>query len=45
MQFIALRNGWSDWGVARRMLPPNARFTAVGDWTLWHAGADQNPSR
>ena len=40
MQMIALRNGWNDWGVARGMLPPNARSTAVGDWTLWHGAAD-----
>ncbi len=45
MQLIALRNGWSDWGVARGMLPPNARSTAVGDWTLWHGAADNPPSR
>jgi len=45
MQFIALRQGWSDWGVARRMLPPNARSTAVGDWTLWHAAATPAPAR
>jgi hypothetical protein len=43
MQVIALRRGWTDWGVARKMMPPGARPTAVGDWDLWFATAEPAP--
>jgi hypothetical protein len=43
MQVIALRRGWTDWGVARQMMPPGARHTVVGDWDLWFASADPIP--
>ena len=36
---FAFRTGWSDWGVARSLLPANARSSEVGDWTLWTAPA------
>ena len=45
MQIIALRTGWTDWGVARSMLPPQARHTEVGNWTLWHGTVDNPSSR
>ncbi len=35
MQVLALHNRWSDWGVARSLLPPDARPVVIGNWTLW----------
>lgn len=34
MHLIAFHTGWSDWGIARQMLPVNYRETAVGNWTI-----------
>jgi hypothetical protein len=45
MQVIALRRDWSDWGVARGMMPPGARRSTVGGWDLWYASIDSAPSR
>lgn len=45
MQVIAMRNGWNDWGVARKMMPPNAQSSAIGDWTLWYGTVDRPPPR
>jgi hypothetical protein len=41
---FAFRTGWSDWGVAKSMLPSNARSSEVGGWTLWTAAVEP-PSR
>lgn len=42
MQMMAFRNDWTDWGIARRMLPPNSRETVIGNWTL-RSGVAENP--
>jgi hypothetical protein len=34
MRMMAFRNDWSDWGIARRMLPAQAGELTVGNWTL-----------
>jgi hypothetical protein len=34
MRMMAFRNDWTDWGIARRMLPPNSSETIIGNWTL-----------
>lgn len=34
MRLMAFRNDWSDWGIARRMLPPEAGAQEIGNWTL-----------
>lgn len=34
MRLMAFRHDWSDWGIARRMLPPEAGELTVGNWTL-----------
>jgi hypothetical protein len=43
MRVIALREGWSDWNIARRMLPPNARAVSMGEWQLWSAANNSSP--
>jgi hypothetical protein len=35
---LAFRSQWNDWGIARTVLPPNARQVSMGEWTLWMAG-------
>jgi hypothetical protein len=35
VQVLAFHNAWSNWGVARSLLPPDPRQLVVGDWTLW----------
>jgi len=37
---FAFRTGWSDWGVARSLLPPNARSSEIGGWTIWMSPAE-----
>ena len=34
LRVMAFRNDWTDWGIARRMLPPNSREEVIGNWTL-----------
>ncbi|MDP3071285.1 MAG: hypothetical protein Q8N18_13425 [Opitutaceae bacterium] len=34
MRAIAQRHDWTDWGIARRMLPPQSAETVIGHWTL-----------
>jgi hypothetical protein len=34
MGLIVLHEDWTDWGIARRMLPKNSRETKVGNWVL-----------
>lgn len=43
MQVLALHNSWSDWGVARSLLSPDARPVVMGNWTLWLP--TENPPR
>lgn len=43
MQMIALHTSWTDWGVARRMLPANAQAIQAGEWTLWSAPRVASP--
>jgi hypothetical protein len=43
MHTMAFRNGWTDWGIARGMLPSGSRSTDLGHWTLWSGVADQRP--
>ena len=40
MHLIAFHSGWTDWGIARGMLPVNYRETAVGNWTLCNGLVD-----
>ena len=42
MRVMAFRNGWNDWGIARRMLPPDPVQSNLGNWTLW--SGTRNPS-
>jgi hypothetical protein len=42
MRGMAFRNGWSDWGIARSMLPPSSRGSDLGYWTLW-GGTHEKP--
>jgi hypothetical protein len=35
LQVMAFHQDWSDWGIARSMLPPGARAVPIGSWTLW----------
>lgn len=37
-QVMALHRTWSDWGIARALMPPGTRTTEVGHWTLWFPG-------
>jgi hypothetical protein len=34
LRVMAFRNDWTDWGIARRMLPPNSQEEVIGNWTL-----------
>jgi hypothetical protein len=43
MHTIAFFTEWSDWGIARNMLPSNARPVFVGAWALWSAPAVEPP--
>lgn len=43
MRMMAFRNDWSDWGIARRMLPPGAGALTVGNWTL-RGGVGDGPT-
>ncbi len=45
LRVIALHNRWSDWGIARSLLPPNPPRTVIGYWTLWHVVAETPPRR
>lgn len=38
LQVMAFHQDWSDWGVARAMLPPGARTVEIGHWKLWLRG-------
>jgi hypothetical protein len=40
MRAMAFRNDWNDWGIARRMLPPNSHASVNGHWTLWSGIAE-----
>jgi hypothetical protein len=35
MRAMAFRNDWTDWGIARRMLPPNSREIPIGRWLVY----------
>lgn len=35
MRAMAFRNDWTDWGIARRMLPPNSREIPIGHWVVY----------
>jgi hypothetical protein len=43
MRMIALRNFWTDWGVARSLLPAPVRQIPVGDWTIWTPDVSATP--
>jgi hypothetical protein len=43
MQLIAQHNEWTDWGIARAMLPKNSRVIVIGHWTL-HSGLVGEPT-
>ncbi len=43
MRLMAFRRDWSDWGIARRMLPAEAGELNVGNWTLRGAIATPPP--
>jgi hypothetical protein len=45
LHIVALRNGWSDWNIARRMLPPKSRGEVLGNWVVWGAPALPSPGR
>ncbi|WP_414661028.1 hypothetical protein [Horticoccus sp. 23ND18S-11] len=34
LRAIVFRNDWSDWGIARRMMPAQTQDTVIGNWTL-----------
>ncbi|MBL9188310.1 MAG: hypothetical protein JNK23_12565 [Opitutaceae bacterium] len=34
MRAIAQRHDWTDWGIARSMLPPGSADTVIGHWTV-----------
>lgn len=38
LRVMAFRNDWTDWGIARRMLPPNTTEQVIGNWTLRSGG-------
>lgn len=38
LQVMAFHQDWSDWGVARSLLPPDARTVEIGHWRLWLRG-------
>lgn len=40
MHLIAFHSEWTDFGIARQMLPANHRETVVGNWTLHYGLAD-----
>jgi len=35
MRAMAFRNDWTDWGIARRMLPPHSREIPIGHWVVY----------
>jgi hypothetical protein len=37
-QVMALHDRWSDWGMARALMPAGTRTTQVGHWTLFFPG-------
>jgi hypothetical protein len=43
LHLMAFRTDWSDWGIARRMLPPGSHSSTIGAWTLWNAGIQTSP--
>src|SRR5262249_19697585 len=43
MHAMAFRNGWTDWGIAKRMLPPVKHSTDLGNWTLWSGAVAPPP--
>jgi hypothetical protein len=44
LHLIALHRDWTDWGIARRMLPKNSQETLVGNWVL-RGGLVGQPTR
>ncbi len=43
LRIMAFRDDWTDWGIARRMLPPNSHEEVVGRWTLRSGVAGPKP--
>jgi hypothetical protein len=41
MRAMAFRNDWTDWGIARRMLPPNSREIPIGNWNVYSGVAGE----
>jgi hypothetical protein len=44
LSVLAFRHDWADWGIARRMLAPNARRVDTESWQLWF-NVPENPAR
>ncbi len=40
MRAMAFRSDWTDWGIARRMLPPGSPTTPSGNWIV-HTGSTE----
>lgn len=43
LRVMAFHQGWSDWNIARQIMPAGARETLVGHWTLLTAPAPSSP--
>lgn len=41
LRVLAFRQDWADWGIARRMLAPNARRVDTESWQLWFNAPDR----
>lgn len=42
MRAMAFRRDWTDWGIARKMLPPGSPAVPSGNWMV-HSGATETP--
>ncbi len=42
MRAMAFRSDWTDWGIARRMLPPGSPAIPSGNWIV-HSGTGEAP--